>query len=105
MISGISESASFQVSIQTRINFAKVRASACVSDKIKGQIDRRFVLSAKYGQWLTASVSSRNGCIQFTNISAVISDQTRTGNDYLYIINHCRKTTSFTITVSIIWGE
>lgn len=93
------------VSAQSRINFARGRTSATVSGKVNGQMDRSFVLGAKNGQWLTASVSSRNGCVQFTNGSTGISYETRTGNNYLYIINRCRNTTSFTITVSIVWGS
>jgi hypothetical protein len=96
---------SSETSAQSRINFAKGRTSASVSGKINGQIDRSFVLGAKYGQWLTASVSSRNGCVQFTNGSTGISYETRSGNNYLYIINRCRNATSFTITVSIVWGS
>lgn len=90
---------------QSRIYFARGRTSATVSGRINGQMDRSFVLSAQYGQWLTASVSSRNGCVQFTNGSTGISYETRGGNNYLYIINRCRNTTSFTITVSIVWGS
>src|SRR5688500_14864186 len=93
------------VSAQSRINFARGRTSTSVSGRINGQMDRSFVLGAKNGQWLTASVSSRNGCVQFTNGSTGISYETRSGNNYLYIINRCRNTTSFTITVSIVWGS
>jgi len=94
-----------ETSAQTRINFARGRTSTSVSGKINGKIDRSYVLSAKYGQWLTASVSSRNGCVQFTNGSTGISYETGAGNNYLYIVNRCRNTTSFTITVSIVWGS
>ena len=96
---------SSEISAQSRITFARGRTSATVSGKINGQMDRSYVLSAKAGQWLTASVSSRNGCVQFTNGSTGISYETRSGNNYLYIINRCRNTTSFTITVSIVWGS
>jgi hypothetical protein len=90
---------------QSRINFARGRTSATVSGRINGEMDRSFVLGAKNGQWLTASVSSRNGCVQFTNGSTGISYETRSGNNYLYIVNRCRNTTNFTITVSIVWGS
>ncbi len=90
---------------QTRIRFARGRTSATVSGRVNGQMDRSYVLGAKYGQWLTASVSSRNGCVEFTNGSTGISYETRSGNNYLYIVNRCRNTTNFTITVSIVWGR
>lgn len=96
---------SLELSAQTRIRFPRGRTSTSTSGKINGQMDRSFVLSAKNGQWLTASVSSRNGCVQFTNGSTGISYETGSGNNYLYIINRCRNTTNYTITVSIVWGS
>lgn len=97
--------ASSDLFAQTRINFARGRTSASVSGRINGEMDRSYVLSARNGQWLTASVSSRNGCVQFNNGSTGISYETGNGNNYLYIYNRCRNTTSFTITVSIVWGS
>jgi hypothetical protein len=92
-------------SAQSRISFARGRTSATVSGRINGQMDRSYVLGAQAGQWLTDSVSSNNVCVEFTNGSTGISYETRSGNNYLYIINRCRNTTSFTITVSIVWGH
>lgn len=90
---------------QTRIRFARGRTSASISSQIGAQIDRSFVLGARYGQYLSANVSSRNGCVKFTNRSTEISYVTQAGDNYLYIINTCRNVTSFTITVSINYGS
>jgi hypothetical protein len=88
---------------QTRIRFAKGRTSATVSGKmVYGE--RSFVLGARYGQYLSANVSSRNGCVKFSNGGTSTSYVTRSGNNYLYLINACRQTT-FTFTVSIQYGS
>jgi hypothetical protein len=93
------------VSAQSRISFARGRTSATVSGKINGQMDRSYVLTARYGQVLSANISSSNGCVQFTNGATSITYITESGNNFLYIINRCRNTTSFTITVSINYGS
>ena len=88
---------------QTRIRFARGRTSATVSGKmVYGE--RSFVLGARYGQYLSANVSSRNGCVKFSNGGTSTSYITRSGNNYLYLINACRQTT-FTLTVSIQYGS
>ncbi len=96
---------SSETSAQSRISFARGRTSATVSGKITGQMDRSYVLSARNGQHLSANVSSRNGCVQFTNGATSISYITQSGSNYLYLINRCRNTTGFTITVSINYGS
>lgn len=88
---------------QTRIRFARGRTSATVSGKM-AYGERAFVLGARYGQYLSANVSSRNGCVRFSNGGTGTSYITRSGNNYLYLINACRQT-SFTLTVSIQYGS
>lgn len=90
---------------QTRIRFARGRTSATVSGQIGGSIDRSFVLGARYGQVLSANVSSRNGCVKFNNGATSISYITNAGDNFLYIINSCRNVTNFSITVSINYGS
>ena len=90
---------------QTRIRFARGRTSATVSGTIGGGGSRSFVLSAKYGQVLSANVSSRNGCVKFSNNVTSITYVTEPGNNYLYLNNSCGRDTSFALTVSINYGS
>ncbi len=86
---------------QTRIRFARGRTSASVSSTIGGYASRTFVLSARYGQYLSANVSSRNGCVTFSNSATSTGYTTDSGSNYLYLSNGCGRQTSFTLTVSI----
>lgn len=86
---------------QTRIRFARGRTSASVSGSIYGGNARTYVLGARYGQYLSANVSSRNGCVVFSDGSTGIGYTTRSGNNYLYLSNGCGRATTFTLTVSI----
>lgn len=94
-----------EVSAQTRIRFARNRTSASVSSTIGGNSSRTFVLGARYGQSLSATVSSRNGCVVFGNGATSTSYITRGGNNFLYLRNNCGRMTSFTLTVSINYGS
>lgn len=87
---------------ETRIRFARGSTSASVSGRLGGGWERGYVLGARYGQYLTANVSSRNGCVTFiANGATSIGYTTRWGNNFLYLSNGCRGTTRFTLTVSI----
>lgn len=86
---------------QTRIRFARGRTSASVSGSIIGNGSRTYVLGASYGQYLSANVSSRNGCVTFGEGTTSNSYTTTRGNNYLYLVNECGRATSFTLTVSI----
>jgi hypothetical protein len=92
---------SYDVLAQTRIRFARGRTSTSASGRIGGGGARSYVLAARYGQNLSANVSSRNGCVTFSNGSTSTSYTTRAGNNYLYLNNGCRGLTSYTLTVSI----
>lgn len=96
---------SINLAAQSRISFARGRTSASVSGQIGGGTDRSFVLGARYGQYLSANVSSRNGCVKFSNGATTTSYITKQGNNFLYLINSCRSATSFTLTVSINYGS
>ncbi len=67
---------------QTRIRFARGRTSTTVSGKmVYGE--RSYVLGARYGQYVSANVSSRNGCVRFSNGSTSTGYTTNSGNNYL----------------------
>jgi hypothetical protein len=86
---------------QTRIRFARGTTSASVSGTLYGGDTRTYVLGARYGQYLSANVSSRNGCVTFNNGETSAGYTTRSGYNYLYVGNGCGRQTSFTLTVSI----
>lgn len=90
---------------QTRIRFARGRTSTTVSGQISGYGSRSFVLGARYGQLLSANVSSRNGCVTFGNRATSTSFVTRNGNNFLYLRNGCRGGSRFSVTVSINYGS
>lgn len=98
-------SSSSDLLAQTRIRFARGRTSASVSGVIGGSGGRSYVLGARYGQYLSANISSRNGCVTFSNGATSTSYITRAGNNYLYLSNGCRGQTGFTLTVSINYGS
>ncbi len=86
---------------QTRLRFARGTTSASVSGTLIGGLSRTYVLSARRGQYLSANVSSRNGCVTFQNGETSASYTTISGNNFLYVGNGCGRQTSFTLTVSI----
>ena len=98
-------SASVELFAQTRIRFAKGRTSATVNGKIAGKGERRYVLGARYGQYLSANVSSRSDCIVFGNGATSQSYITENGDNYLYLVNNCGRLANFTLTVSINYGS
>lgn len=88
-------------SAQSRIQFARGRTSASVSSTIYGNSQRKYVLSARGGQYLSATVSSRNGCVVLGNQATSTSYTTDPGDNIIDLFNNCGSTTSFTLTVSI----
>lgn len=89
------------LSAQTRIRFARGRTSATVTGSLVGGDERGYVLSARSGQYLSANVSSRNGCVVLGNGTTSLSFTTSSGNNYVYVSNGCGGTTSYNLTVSI----
>ena len=96
---------SVYASAQTRINFRRGSTSASVSGKLVIGDGKTFVLSAKRGQILTATLSSGSGDVRFQDgeggTETSESFQTVAGNNYIYITNIGRRTTNFTLTISI----
>lgn len=86
---------------QTRIRFARGRTSTSVSGTIGSIGERDFVLRAYAGQYLSANVSSRGGCIMFSTVSTSAGFTTEDGDNWLKLMNKCRRRASFTMTVSI----
>lgn len=88
----------------TRVRFARGRNSATVSGKLAASKMRSYVLRASAGQVLTATLSSRNGKVDFTQGSLHDTQYSRTldsdGDVYIDIDNHGGATT-YTLTVSI----
>ena|SRR5438045_1951787 len=86
---------------QTRIRFARGRTSATASGVIGGGGVRRYVLGARSGQELSGNVSSRNGCVKFTEGSTAMSFTTESGDNWISLTNYCSRATNFVLTVSI----
>src|SRR5215204_3378098 len=90
---------------QTRIRFARGRSSASVSGTMAANGQRTYVLGARSGQNLTATLSCGNGKCDFaegelhdTSYSEYVD---RNGDVYITIHNHGGRSTNFTMTVSI----
>lgn len=86
---------------QTRVRFARGRTSTSISGTLGSIGERDFVLSARGGQYLSANVSSRGGCVQFSTVSTSQAFTTDYGDNWLKLMNMCRRPASFTMTVSI----
>ena len=90
---------------QSRIRFGRGRNSASVSGTMAAEGSRTFVLGARSGQTLTATLSCGRGKCDFaegdlhdTSYSEYID---RNGDIYITIHNHAARATNFTMTVSI----
>ncbi len=86
---------------QTRIRFVRGRTSATVSGSIGSIGERDFVLRAYAGQYLSANVSSSGGCIWFSTTETSAGYTTENGDNWLKLMNRCRRTATFTMTVSV----
>jgi hypothetical protein len=94
---------------QTRINFrrgstsATVRGTIGVNRGVAGANYRSYVLRAKAGQTISATVSSRNGKVVFTeNDETDYTIETNSSGNYiLRIYNGGGNNTSYAITFSI----
>ncbi len=82
-----------------RIKFNRGSVSQIVSGTVYTQ--RSFVLEARSGQFLTASVISGGGCVVFSNGSANLSYVTNSGDNRLTLANNCSSSAKFSLTVFI----
>ena len=94
-------SAVTEATAQTRIRFARGRTSATVSGSVGAGGTRKYVLGASRGQDLTGNVSSRNGCVKFTDGATSMGFTTDRGDNEISVTNYCRTATTYTLTVSI----
>lgn len=89
---------------QTRVRFARGRNSTTVSGKLAASKMRSYVLRASAGQTLTATLSSSNGKVDFTQGELHDTQYSRvlenSGDVYIDIDNH-GGATSYTLTISI----
>ena len=96
---------SSDVFAQARIHFRRGSNSASVSGNIAANAVRSYVLRARRGQTLTATLSSGNGRVDFTQGNLHDSQFSRmlerNGDIYIDIDNHGNRATRFTLTVSI----
>ena len=90
---------------QTRIRFGKGKSSASVSGSMAANGARSYVLGARRGQTLTATVSCGNGKCDFaqgdlhdTQYSEYVESN---GDVTITLHNHGTRSTNFTMTVSI----
>ena len=90
-----------EIFAQTRIRFARGRTSTSVSGTLGSIGERDFVLRAYAGQYLSANVSSSGGCVKFSTISTSAGFTTEDGDNWLKLMNMCRRRASYTMTVSI----
>jgi len=83
----------------TRITFRPGR----ISDTVSGSVikNRAYVLYAKNGQNLIATVRSNGGCVTFDGGSPRISYPTKEGNNALTLVNNCGDPKPFRLTVRI----
>jgi hypothetical protein len=83
----------------TRISFRPGR----ISDTVSGNVvkNRRYVLYAKNGQNLIATVRSNGGCVTFEGGSPRISYPTKEGDNALTLVNNCGDPKPFRLTVRI----
>lgn len=82
-----------------RINFRKGSMQETISGSVGSE--RSFVLRTKSGQYLSASVSSNDGCVVFRGGSASTSYTTINGDNRLSLVNNCSGQASFSLTVYI----
>ncbi len=83
----------------TRISFRAGRASETVTGTVSNF--RSYVLYAKEGQTLTATIRSNDDCATFDGGSTRIGYPTGNGNNVIPLVNNCDGQARFTLNVSI----
>jgi hypothetical protein len=90
---------------QTRIRFARGRSSATLTGSLAPGATRSFILGARRGQNLSATLSCGNGKCDFTQGSLHDTQYSQSvdanGDVYISIDNHGNRATRYTMTVSI----
>lgn len=83
----------------TRVNFGRGRLSETISGNIVAA--RRFVLRAKAGQQISASVGSPGGCVSFAGSATSYVSTTGAGDNFISLTNTCGAGSTFNLTVTI----
>lgn len=100
----ISLTAATDLLAQSRINFKRGRNSATVSGTLRPGASRTYLLRASEGQSVVATLSSRNGKVDFLDRSVHDTQFSHTveynGDVRIRIDNH-GSTTTYQLTVSI----
>lgn len=95
----------FDIMAQTRIRFRRGASSATITGTLGAGVTRGYVLGARRGQILTATLSSGNNQVDFTqgnyHDTQYSIEVQRNGDVYISIDNHGRRATRYTMTVSI----
>src|SRR5438094_933501 len=85
-----------------RIRFARGRTSATMSGSLRGGGVVCYVAGARDGQTLSATVSSRNGRVDFLDMNSTsYSEFMKFTGDHRLCISNNGRTTRYTLTVSI----
>jgi hypothetical protein len=86
------------VDTPARISFRR----GSVQETIPGVVahSKSYVLKAKAGQYLSATVTS-NGCAVFTAGSTSMNFVTASGDNWITVVNNCGSQTPFNLTVDI----
>jgi len=86
------------VDTPARIKFRR----GSVQETISGFVARskRYVLKAKAGQYLSATLTS-NGCVVFNTASNSINFITANGDNWITVVNNCGAQAPFNLTVDI----
>jgi hypothetical protein len=97
--------AAMDLTAQTRIRFRRGSSSATVTGTLAPGATRGYVLRASAGQLLTATLSSTNGKVDFTQGNLHDTQYSQTvednGDVYISVDNHGNRATKFTLTISI----
>lgn len=86
---------------RTRVRFRRGSTQATVSGRLTGFAKRTFVVNARAGQNLTADLSSGNTGVRFGDGGTSLNYETQAGDNYVFIINDGRATTTFSLTITI----
>jgi hypothetical protein len=82
-----------------RINFRRGAFGETVSGFVTH--GKNYVLTAKGGQYLSATLSSANNCVVFNTGSATVNFTTATGDNSLAVVNNCGRPSTFRLAVEI----
>jgi hypothetical protein len=89
-----------QMDPPTRISFNRGATGQTISGNVvRG---RDYLLRAKQGQYLTATVSSANGCVVFSPGTKTVTFTTVRGDNWLHVVNNCAAQSTFSLTVTIL---